>query len=127
MPVEPWTTSIQKLDCSSVGVSLTDCIRLWPPGLLEPGTAGDDPCVRLGWQHRIAVAQVRHVVTFHLFEGTTSTPKVPEPLVLRLLSHVLLAQIPDSGMLEVCESLATLFSFYTTQPTATHALIQTAK
>jgi hypothetical protein len=51
-------------------------------------------------------------VTLNLVGGTSGVIDVPEILKLRLLSTVLLAQMPDTGMPEVCESLAHLYSYY---------------
>jgi hypothetical protein len=54
-------------------------------------------------------------VGFHLF-GTFDEPKIPDPVLRKLLCHVLVEQLPENGLAEAVESLTGIYEYYRDQP-----------
>ncbi|HUY35279.1 MAG TPA: hypothetical protein VMV69_21220 [Pirellulales bacterium] len=54
------------------------------------------------------------------FQQTAAEPEFPLPLAAlqRFLCHVLVNQIPDEGLGEVCENLRDAWDFYKSRPPA---------
>jgi hypothetical protein len=78
-----------------------------------------EPQFKLVFDRSFTGGRIDHEVTFHLQE-TGAGVEIPEALKQRIFCHILLNQIPDRGMAESFETLASICEFYTAP---THLLV----
>lgn len=116
MPSNSSITSIVKPGAFSSGASRSGFITRWGLSLLEQATLGviGDPDSPLAGERPASGVRLVHEIRFHPDE-TVGGVQGPCYAFARILCHLLVNQIPDRGIPELCESVLGMYHFYSTQ------------
>ncbi|MCY3992190.1 MAG: hypothetical protein OXF50_13295 [Caldilineaceae bacterium] len=116
-------STIRKPDAYSVGVSLLDYIALWDQSRFQEKTSGGD---ELG--HDMALNLTADDSTSACIVRQESTGFQPgeREWAIILFCHYLVDRIPEEGLIELAESLASIYSFYQTRSLPTQSLLPRA-
>jgi hypothetical protein len=88
---------------------------LSPSSLLEPGQTFEE--VTRDFEIELSLGE-------EFFEGTAEQRSKLEPILARVVCHMLVQMLPDSAVPEACESLVGFIDFYRERPPARRALAQ---
>lgn len=102
--------SIRELAGSFAGASTSDLTKLSVPSKYLPEEETGETSILL-WGHQFGGTQVVHGVRFQRHQTCEHAIDI-QPVLLRVLCHVLIDQIPDRGLTDVRESLHEFREFY---------------
>jgi len=101
----------------SAGASATDSTTPWNLGPYLEAVREEDGKVVLSFAREFPEGFVLHTVSLNSQQtGGEMMPVLPLAGWQRILSHVLVNQIPDEGLGEVCENLRNAWDFYRLRP-----------
>ena len=102
------TTDI--LDAFFAGPSRTGSIEPWSLNLFsDERTEGGSTTWSLGFGAELGGRKFLHAVSL---PTSSKGPEYPAELLLRIICHALVDQIPDAGLPELCETTNELLEFY---------------
>lgn len=118
-PSSDWTTSTKNPVIFFAGASPIDYMLPYNPSVLaRPAFLDQGTDVGFDWQHQFKGVRFAHSVTI----GTSIlTPEDQRNVFWRAVCHYLVDAVPEQGLEELTESVASLYGFYLGLPSPTPA------
>ena len=116
-------STIRKPDAYSVGVSLPDSIALWDQSRFLEKTSGSD---ELGHDLALNLTVDDSTSACIVKQETAGFQPGEMEWTIVLFCHYLVERIPEEGLIELAESLASIYSFYQNRSLPTQSLLPRA-
>ena len=110
MPTENSIFSMDNPDDYFGGVSTTGSTLQWSPKYFSSfDETTNQPLIAMHWTQAVPGARFSHGV---FFPTTAQAPAIPGPVLLRVLCHIIVNNIPDRGLPELFKCASEAYEFH---------------